>query len=194
MNVVAVEAEHRIKVLRPNHFDACPDAVLPAPRLQRRGAVMTAARDCPVPEIACLGITLRTWQAELLAHCARIPQLRRYRLRLLLNDGGNPERSPDSTDPSPHSQLDGVGPEIPNRHGLPDRIPATRDRHPYRRGDRERAEFECREIASQGIGTVSPKHGAVVPRPASATTVTGWRSTMRGPRIYRHHNHGQLRL
>jgi len=47
MNVVPVEPEHQIKVLRPNHFDACPDAVLPAPRRQRHGAVMTAAATAP---------------------------------------------------------------------------------------------------------------------------------------------------
>jgi hypothetical protein len=45
---------------------------------------------------------------------------------------------------------------------LPDRIPTTRDRHPYRRGDRERAEFESRDIALQGIGTVPPNRGAIV--------------------------------
>jgi hypothetical protein len=28
------------------------------------------ARDCPVPEIDCLGRTLHTWRAELLAHFA----------------------------------------------------------------------------------------------------------------------------
>jgi transposase len=74
-------------------------------------AVVTAARDCPVPEIACLGGTLHTWQAELLAHFAqpdasnwpteslnpKIKNAKRtargfrnfgnYRLRLLLNHG-----------------------------------------------------------------------------------------------------------
>lgn len=33
-------------------------------------AVITAARDCPVPEIARLGRTLHTWRAEFLAHFA----------------------------------------------------------------------------------------------------------------------------
>ncbi len=74
-------------------------------------AVMTAARDCPVPEIACLGRTLHTWRAEFLAHFAhtdvsngpteslnlKIKNTKRtargfrnfgnYRLRLLLNHG-----------------------------------------------------------------------------------------------------------
>jgi Transposase len=75
------------------------------------GAVMTAARDCPVPEIACPGRTLHTWEAELLAHFAqpdasngpteslnpKIKNAKRtargfrnfgnYRLRLLLSHG-----------------------------------------------------------------------------------------------------------
>jgi Transposase len=152
MDVVVVDTQHRIKVLRPNHFDACPDALLPAPRGQR-GAVMTA-RDGPVPEIACLGMTLRIWQAKLLAHfaytdasngptesldlkikiakhtAARIPQLRQLPALPTSQPRPNPGESPDITDPSPQSQLGGVGPEIPNMRGLPDRIPATRDRHP----------------------------------------------------------------
>jgi hypothetical protein len=45
MNVVAVEAEHRIKGLRPSHFDAHPDA------------------QPPVLEIDCLGRTLHTSRA-----------------------------------------------------------------------------------------------------------------------------------
>jgi hypothetical protein len=35
------------------------------------GAVLAAARDCPVSEIACLERTLYTGQAELLAHFAQ---------------------------------------------------------------------------------------------------------------------------
>ena len=74
-------------------------------------AVITAARDCPVPEIARLGRTLHTWRAEFLAHFAhtdvsnglteslnlKIKNPKRtargfrnfanYRLRLLLNHG-----------------------------------------------------------------------------------------------------------
>jgi transposase len=74
-------------------------------------AVITAARDCPVPEIARLGRTLHTWRAEFLAHFAhtdvsngpteslnlKIKNTKRtargfrnfdnYRLRLLLNHG-----------------------------------------------------------------------------------------------------------
>jgi len=64
MNVVPVEPEHQIKVLRPNHFDACPDAVLPAPRREQHGAGHDRRRDGPILEIACLGGTLHTWQAE----------------------------------------------------------------------------------------------------------------------------------
>jgi len=54
MNVVPVEPEHQIKVLRPNHFDACPDAVLPAPRREQHGAGHDRRRDGPILEIACL--------------------------------------------------------------------------------------------------------------------------------------------
>jgi transposase len=74
-------------------------------------AVITAARDCPVPEITRLGRTLHTWRAEFLAHFAhtdvsngpteslnlKIKNTKRtargfrnfdnYRLRLLLNHG-----------------------------------------------------------------------------------------------------------
>lgn len=74
-------------------------------------AVITAARDCPVPEVARLGKTLHTWKAEFLAHFAhtdvsngpteslnlKIKNTKRtargfrnfdnYRLRLLLNHG-----------------------------------------------------------------------------------------------------------
>lgn len=74
-------------------------------------AVITAACDCPVPEIARLGRTLHTWRAEFLAHFAhtdvsngpteslnlKIKNTKRtargfrnfgnYRLRLLLNHG-----------------------------------------------------------------------------------------------------------
>ena len=74
-------------------------------------AVITAARDGPVPEIARLGRTLHTWRAEFLAHFAhtdvsngptessnlKIKNTKRtargfrnfanYRLRLLLNHG-----------------------------------------------------------------------------------------------------------
>ena len=74
-------------------------------------AVITAARDCPVPEIARLGRTLHTWRAEFLAHFThtdvsngpteslnlKIKNTKRtargfrnfanYRLRLLLNHG-----------------------------------------------------------------------------------------------------------
>src|SRR6185312_8717273 len=74
-------------------------------------AVITAARDCPVPEIARLGRTLHTWRTEFLAHFAytdvsngptealnlKIKNTKRtargfrnfgnYRLRLLLNHG-----------------------------------------------------------------------------------------------------------
>jgi transposase len=74
-------------------------------------ALITAARDCPVPEIARLGRTLHTWKAEFLAHFAhtdvsngpteslnlKIKNTKRtargfrnfanYRLRLLLNHG-----------------------------------------------------------------------------------------------------------
>ena len=37
-------------------------------------AVITAARDCPVPEIARLGGTLHTWRAQFLAHFALTPR------------------------------------------------------------------------------------------------------------------------
>jgi transposase len=74
-------------------------------------AVITAARDCPVPEVARLGKTLHTWRTEFLAHFAhtdvsngpteslnlKIKNTKRtargfrnfanYRLRLLLNHG-----------------------------------------------------------------------------------------------------------
>ena len=116
------------------------------------GAVVTAARDCPVPEIACPGRTLHTRQVELSAHFAQpdaswadrilepedherqahggpIPQLRQLPAPPTSQPRPNPEQSPDITDPNPPSQLGGVEPEIPNpRRRLPDRIRATRDR------------------------------------------------------------------
>jgi hypothetical protein len=70
-------------------------------------------------------------------------------------------------------------PKSLTRRGFPDRIPTTRARHPYRRGDRERAEFECRDTALQRIGTVPPTTQRSSPRPTSATTVSGWRATTR---------------
>ena len=102
------------------------------------GAVVTAARDCPVHEIACPGWTLHTRQTELLAHFAQpdaswadrilepedqgrqahggpIPQLRQLPAPPTSQPRPNPEQSPDITVRNP-------------RHGLPDRISATRDR------------------------------------------------------------------
>ena len=159
------------------------------------GAVMTAARGCPVPEIACPGRTLHTTQAELLAHFAQpdaswtdrilepedqerqahgapIPQLRQLPAPPTSQPRPNPEQSPDITDPNPPSQLGGVEPEIPNpRRGLPDRIRATRDR--IRTGGviRERADFQCRDIALQGIGTVPSNHGPPSVRHCSRSVV-----------------------
>jgi hypothetical protein len=101
------------------------------------GAVVTAARDCPVPEIACPGRILHTRQAELLAHFAQpdaswadrilepedherqahggpIPQFRQLPAPTS-QPRPNPEQSPDITVRNP-------------RHGLPARISATRDR------------------------------------------------------------------
>jgi transposase len=74
-------------------------------------AVITTARDCPIPEISCLGRVLHTWRAEFLAYFThtdvsngpteslnlKIKNTKRtargfrnfgnYRLRLLLNQG-----------------------------------------------------------------------------------------------------------
>jgi transposase len=74
-------------------------------------AVITTARDCPVPEIACMGKALHTWRTEFLAHFAhtdvsngpteslnpktknskhtarRFRNFGNYRLHLLLNPG-----------------------------------------------------------------------------------------------------------
>ena len=100
--------------------------------------VVTAARDCPVHEIACPGWTLHTRQTELLAHFAQpdaswadrilepedherqahggpIPQLPQLPAPPTSQPRPNPEQSPDITVRNP-------------RHGLPDRISATRDR------------------------------------------------------------------
>ena len=97
-------------------------------------AVITAARDCPIPEIARLGRTLHTWRAEFLAHFAhptcptgrlnpeledqehqahraRIPQLRQLPAPPTSQPRPNPEQSPDITDPNPPSQLGGVEPD-----------------------------------------------------------------------------------
>jgi hypothetical protein len=142
--------------------------------------VVTAARNCPVHEIACPGWTLHTGQTELLAHFAQpdaswadrilepddqerqahggpIPQLRQLPAPPTSQPRPNPEQSPDITVRNP-------------RHGLPVRISATRDRIRTGRGDRERADFQCRDIASQGIET-PPNDGPPSVRHCSRSVV-----------------------
>jgi len=71
-----------------------------------------------------------------------------YRLRLLLNDDRNPQRSPDITDPN-------------IRLGLQDRIPTARDRH-HTGGVIASVPSLKAEIVLQGSGTAPPNHGAIV--------------------------------
>jgi len=133
------------------------------------GAVVTAARDCPVPEIACPGRTLHTRQVELSAHFAQpdaswadrilepedherqahggpIPQLRQLPAPPTSQPRPNPEQSPDITVRNP-------------RHGLPDRISATRDR--IRTGGviASVPTFSAETSLYRGIETVPPMHG-----------------------------------
>ena len=110
-----------------------PDALLPPPRPSAATAVITAACDCPVPEIVRLGRTLHTAggvpralrphqrvqradripepeDQEHQAHRTRIPQLRQLPAPPTSQPRPNPEQSPDITDPNPPSQLGGVEP------------------------------------------------------------------------------------
>ena len=83
-----------------------------------------------------------------------------YRLRLLLNHGRVQNNHQTSRIRTRRPSLVASSPKSRNpRRGLPDRIRATRARIRYRRGDHERADFQCRDIALQGIGTVPSNHG-----------------------------------
>ncbi len=161
------------------------------------GTVMTAARGCPVPKIACPGRTLHTRQAEPTspnhaswadrilepedqerqAHGAPIPQLRQLPAPPASQPRPSPEQSPDITDPDPPSQFGGVEPEIPNpRRGLPDRIRATRDR--IRTGGviasvpTFNAETSLYRESGQYRQTTDHRQSAIVPAASCTATAT----------------------
>ena len=200
MDVVAVDTEHRIKALRPNHFDACPDALLPAPRRQRRGRGHDRRPRLPSsrnrlsrkdiahkaggalahfaqPDASWADRILEPEDQERQAHGAPIPQLRQLPAPPTSQPRPNPEQSPDITDPNPPSQLGGVEPEIPNpRRGLPDRIRATRDR--IRTGGviasvpTFNAETSLYRESGQYRQTTDHRQSAIVPAASCTATAT----------------------
>ena len=112
------------------------------------------------------------------AHGARIPRLRQLPTPPASRRRPNPQQPPDITDANRATPVWWRRARNPNtRRGLADRIRVTRDRHPYRRGDRERADYQRASTRSDrhrcpgrtcGRNTGSPliSRHSVVPGPS----------------------------